>query len=330
VYSSTYFFKLYVTLGLVVCSGISLSFLSIQKPSNRQTIPVLKAEKLVETKSFAVLSEQYPKKSDAPVLDSINEKSSTIPQTLKVDLPESQPNTSDQSEKKLEKTQIKHTQVSPTPISLITAADVVEEPVRMPGIKMEDPAPATRMPGFESDTWKMPFKSGVVIQMHQGYNGQFSHQGKYALDFPHPDGIEILAARGGTVVSIANGGKWDGWCRSLKECNNKGQISAGNNITIQHSDGTKARYLHFRPGTISPDIRVGSQVKQGSFLGLMGSTGYTCLTPACTEPDNHLHFEVQTADGRSTIPTSFMECVNRANVCDNNGWFVQYNYYTSD
>jgi murein DD-endopeptidase MepM/ murein hydrolase activator NlpD len=187
------------------------------------------------------------------------------------------------------------------------------------------------LPTFSEGVWKMPFRPGTRIQVHQGYNGQFSHQGKYALDMPSTEPLDIVAARSGTIIEIANGGKWNNWCNSWAKCNSLGQIWDGNHIFIRHSDGTVAVYLHFRPGTISPNLHVGSTVNQGDFLGTMGSTGYTCLTPACTEPDNHLHFEVDTPDRKGTIPTQFVECANKiVNSCDQNGWFVQGNYYTSD
>jgi murein DD-endopeptidase MepM/ murein hydrolase activator NlpD len=329
VYSSNHFLKLYVTLGLVISCSLFLNVLFFQKPTDKPIEVVSKGELLIKTQTSSQIAVDYAKESNSQGLVSVKEKSNIPTQPSLDNLPKAQPSGLDQSEKKLEKNQIEQKQLDLKPISMVTTADLVEEPASLPGIKMEDPSPSTHLPNFKSDTWKMPFRSGVVIQMHQGYNGQFSHRGKYALDFPHADGIEILAARGGTVIQMASGGKWDGWCRSPKDCATKGQISAGNNITIQHSDGTKAKYYHFRPGTISSSLNVGSAVNQGTFLGLMGSTGYTCLTPACTEPDNHLHFEVQTNNG-VTIPTPFMECVNRANVCDSNGWFVQYNYYTSD
>jgi murein DD-endopeptidase MepM/ murein hydrolase activator NlpD len=179
-------------------------------------------------------------------------------------------------------------------------------------------------------TWKLPFRSGTKILLDQGYNGKFSHQNKYALDFPYREHIDILAAQGGKIITLYNGGKWDQWCTSYLDCNTKGNIARGNHIFIQHQDGTRAKYLHFHPNSIPKNLEVGSIVKQGDFLGKMGSTGYTCLTPTCAEPDIHLHFEVMEPTTEKTITTIFNECGNPINKCDSSNLLIEGNYYTAN
>jgi murein DD-endopeptidase MepM/ murein hydrolase activator NlpD len=147
------------------------------------------------------------------------------------------------------------------------------------------------------------------------------------LDFVSKNATSVLASRTGIVTIIANGGKWDKWCQSSQDCSDKGQIWNGNHISIQHSDGTIAKYLHFKAGSINKSLKVGSKVNQGDFLGIIGSTGYTCLTPACNEPDIHLHFEVQSNTKKETIPTPFYECNQKVNKCTKDGWLIQDNNY---
>jgi murein DD-endopeptidase MepM/ murein hydrolase activator NlpD len=176
-------------------------------------------------------------------------------------------------------------------------------------------------------TWKLPFRSGTQILLDQGYNGTFSHQNKYALDFPHADNIDIVAARGGKIIELNDGGKWDQWCISYTDCDSKGSIARGNHIIIQHTDGTRAKYLHFKPGSIPKFLSLGDFVVQGTFLGKMGSTGYTCLTPACTEPDNHLRFEVMEPLTDKTLTTIFSDCNNPKNICNSEGLLIEGKYY---
>ena len=140
--------------------------------------------------------------------------------------------------------------------------------------------------------YTFPFEHGSKFRLDQGYGGSFSHRGEnfYALDFTMDVGTPICAARGGVITDV-------------KEDSNRGGPSAsyakyGNYITIYHSDGTFANYVHLKQnGAI---VEVGNIVKAGDVIGYSGKTGLA------TGP--HLHFSVSipTKSGkRESIPTEF-------------------------
>lgn len=141
-----------------------------------------------------------------------------------------------------------------------------------------------------SFVYQLPFEPGTAHYVVQGYYGWFSHQNRLALDFKMKRATKVCAARGGVVVRVREGGKKGGW--------NKKYRSEGNNIVIQHSDGSRAGYWHLQfEGSL---VNVGDTVKQGQVIGLSGKTGYT------TAP--HLHFLVWTnnQNGWQQVPTRFL------------------------
>lgn len=161
---------------------------------------------------------------------------------------------------------------------------------------------------------KLPLEAGQSYRLNIGYDGygcpiagctpgvvcDSYHTGnhRYALDFDNPDGtdndnpnIDILAAADGTVA--VNGWDPDGY---------------GNYLYIDHSDGYRTIYGHMKdPSSLS----VGTAVRQGQFLGKMGTTGSSTGT--------HLHFELQ-QNGVSAKPEP-MSGYTDFTVCE---------YYTSD
>ena len=92
-----------------------------------------------------------------------------------------------------------------------------------------------------------------------GFNAM--HKG---VDFAAPAGTPIIAAGSGVILE-------SGW---------KG--SFGRYIRIKHNATYDTAYAHMR--SISPQIRVGTHVKQGEVIGFVGSTGRS--TGA------HLHYEI--------------------------------------
>ncbi|MGN6408581.1 MAG: M23 family metallopeptidase, partial [Curtobacterium sp.] len=86
-----------------------------------------------------------------------------------------------------------------------------------------------------------------------------NHQG---LDFAAPEGTPVVAAMSGRVVSA---GVFGGY---------------GNQILLQHGDGSQTRYGHLsRIG-----VRVGQTVTAGQYIGAVGNTGVST--------GSHLDFEV--------------------------------------
>ena len=117
------------------------------------------------------------------------------------------------------------------------------------------------------------------------------HQGT-DIDVPNfrwmDRGFPVLAAAAGTVTA-SHDGAFDrkvacGFLDAL--------LAPPNFVEVTHADGSRARYLHLRRGSVR--VTPGQQVATGEPLGAVGSSG--CSTAP------HLHFEVRAADGRVVDP----------------------------
>lgn len=140
-----------------------------------------------------------------------------------------------------------------------------------------------------SYVYALPFEPGKKYRVIQGYFSRYTHKERAALDFNLKSGTNITAARGGVVTRV----KEDGTLGGLK-----GKFrSHGNNIIIQHSDGSRAGYWHLQHNGVL--VNVGDTVQQGQVIGLSGKTGYA-LVP-------HLHFLVWNyQNGKwQQVPTRF-------------------------
>jgi murein DD-endopeptidase MepM/ murein hydrolase activator NlpD len=122
--------------------------------------------------------------------------------------------------------------------------------------------------------YSLPYEEGASHRIIQGYFGPFSHKERAALDFKMKRGTKILAVREGVVVRVKEDGDRGGWNRKYRP--------HGNNIVIQHPDGSRAGYWHLQHNGAL--VNVGDTVAKGQVIALSGKTGYTA-TP-------HLHFLV--------------------------------------
>lgn len=140
-----------------------------------------------------------------------------------------------------------------------------------------------------SYVYALPYEEGKTFRVIQGYFSRFTHKERAALDFNMKRGTHITAAREGVVVRV----KEDGTKGGLK----KKYRSHGNNIVIQHADGSRAGYWHLKhDGAL---VNVGDTVKKGQLIALSGKTGFA-LSP-------HLHFLVWRSGGGQwqQVPTRF-------------------------
>jgi murein DD-endopeptidase MepM/ murein hydrolase activator NlpD len=140
-----------------------------------------------------------------------------------------------------------------------------------------------------SYVYALPYEEGKKFRLIQGYFSRFTHKERAALDFNMKRGTNIAAAREGVVVRA----KEDGTKGGLKSR----YRSHGNNIIIQHPDGSRAGYWHLQHNGAL--VNVGDTVKKGQVIALSGKTGYA-FTP-------HLHFLVWRSGGGQwqQVPTRF-------------------------
>jgi murein DD-endopeptidase MepM/ murein hydrolase activator NlpD len=101
---------------------------------------------------------------------------------------------------------------------------------------------------------------GVLTAIARGFSSYHS-----GIDLDAPLGTTIRAAAAGTVT-------YAGWYHGY-----------GNMIDVQHTDNLLTRYAHL--SGFAPGIKVGTPVKAGQIIGMVGRTG------DATGP--HLHFEVR-------------------------------------
>jgi len=127
-----------------------------------------------------------------------------------------------------------------------------------------------------SYVYALPYAKNTSHRLVQGYFGHFSHKERAALDFKMKRGTKILAARDGIVVRVKQDGNKGGWSKKYRPY--------GNNVVIQHADGSRAGYWHLKfNGSL---VKIGDSVKKGQAIALSGKTGYAAIP--------HLHFLVWT------------------------------------
>ena len=112
--------------------------------------------------------------------------------------------------------------------------------------------------------YALPYEKGKTFRVIQGYFSRFTHKERAALDFNMKRGTKICAAREGVVVRVKEDGKKGGLDKKYR--------TDGNNIVIQHPDGSRAGYWHLQyNGAL---VNVGDTVKKGQVIVLSGKTGY--------------------------------------------------------
>ena len=132
---------------------------------------------------------------------------------------------------------------------------------------------------------------GAGVRDYRGGRRTYDrHQG---TDFDVPNfrwmdrGFPVLAAADGAVTA-AHDGEFD---RNVA-CGFLDALAPPNLVEVTHADGSRARYVHLRRGSVR--VAVGQPVVTGQPLGVVGSSG--CSTAP------HLHFEVRSAAGEVLDP----------------------------
>jgi murein DD-endopeptidase MepM/ murein hydrolase activator NlpD len=122
-------------------------------------------------------------------------------------------------------------------------------------------APASR-PGFAA-----PVDGAAISTAYRTAGAMWSSGYHTGVDFAAPTGTSVKSVGAGTVVSAGWGGAY------------------GNQVVIQHTDGTYSQYAHLS----SLSIASGDPVTAGQQIGLSGNTG--------NSSGPHLHFEIRTGPG---------------------------------
>ncbi|MEV7277515.1 LysM peptidoglycan-binding domain-containing M23 family metallopeptidase [Streptomyces sp. NPDC093111] len=115
-----------------------------------------------------------------------------------------------------------------------------------------------------SSGWVTPIAGGAVSTPYRASGSMWSSGYHTGVDFIASTGTTVRAVGPGTVYSAGWGGAY------------------GNQVVIQHADGTFSQYGHLS----SLSVSAGQTVSGGQQIGLSGATGNV------TGP--HLHFEMRT------------------------------------
>jgi len=158
--------------------------------------------------------------------------------------------------------------------------------------------------------YQLPFPGGESSWVIQGNNSSLNHNNnsnsgqKFSWDFRRRCGTPVLAARKGTIKTLADD-------------THDGIGGTNNQITVDHGDGTVAFYLHIQKGSVPTRLRtISAVVNQGDEIAEVGCVGNS-LT-------GHIHFMVRPGQtATTTIGVSFTD------VSDDNGIPRTFGSYTS-
>lgn len=136
--------------------------------------------------------------------------------------------------------------------------------------------------------YRLPYADGTHIKI---FDDTSTHRPRGRIDMTGAEGqspYRIVAAADGKVVAIQDGYNEQQSGRAAADCRN-------NYVWIAHANGEWTNYSHLRQGSVTrgAGLRVGDEVKAGTYLGEEGAVGCAML--------DHLHFEVAVPDADRPI-----------------------------
>ncbi|MFD3436628.1 peptidoglycan DD-metalloendopeptidase family protein [Streptomyces sp. NPDC058685] len=137
---------------------------------------------------------------------------------------------------------------------------------------------AESAPQENASGYSAPLDSAAVTTPYRASGAMWSSGYHTGVDFAASTGTTVKSVGPGSVVSAG----WSG--------------AYGNEVVIQHTDGTYSQYAHLSSLTVS----AGQNVSGGQQIGLSGSTG--------NSSGPHLHFEIRTGPsyGSDMDPVSYL------------------------
>lgn len=118
------------------------------------------------------------------------------------------------------------------------------------------------------------------------------HHGSPAIDIGMDPGTPLYATGSGTVIDA------ESFCGVRGSCNN----GKGNNVVIEHADGTYSRYLHMAAVSVAVD----QVVSVGQSIGTAGESGQS------SSP--HLHYDEHFPFGTRTPMGQWIGCIDGQQV----------------
>ena len=113
--------------------------------------------------------------------------------------------------------------------------------------------------------YDLPFKKGNSYKVIHGYSGILSLQNQDGVDFSMPEGTEIVAAREGLVIQIAE--------KNTQSCPQEECKNYNNYIIVMHSDKSFAYYGHIKYN--GAKCKIGDKVKKGDVIAESGNVGWS-------------------------------------------------------
>lgn len=154
-------------------------------------------------------------------------------------------------------------------------------------------AAAGTYPEQSTSQYILPYSVGETDAVGQGNCTLVSHREdigqQFAYDLLMPIGTTLIASRGGVVVGVEE-----------TFSDGTGVPGEENFVTIQHDDGSVARYIHVT--TLGALVELQDVVLQGDVIALSGNSGNS------TAP--HLHFDVVNGPSSTLCHPQQRDCLS--------------------